>query len=70
VVQDFQEAFTWFRRAADGDEADAQNDLGTMYANGVGVGRDHDAAVRWYRRSAANGNTIAQDNLLKLGETP
>jgi uncharacterized protein len=34
-----------------------------MYANGNGVTKDSDAAVKWYRLAAQQGNTKAQTNL-------
>jgi TPR repeat protein len=34
-----------------------------MYANGQGVKQDHGEAVRWYRKSADQGNAATQFNL-------
>jgi hypothetical protein len=42
---------------------EAQTDLGLMYANGEGVGRDYDEAVNWYRKAAEQGDAKAQNAL-------
>ncbi|MNV71035.1 Sel1 repeat protein [compost metagenome] len=47
------------RRAQRGD-ADAQVDLGAMYELGMGLPRDGVEALRWYRRSADQGNVYGQ----------
>ena len=48
--------------AAQGD-ADAQTNLGGMYAAGRGVPQDAAEAVAWYRLAAAQGDADAQTNL-------
>ena len=49
---DFQEALTWFRRAAALGNADAQNSLGQMYEDGEGVEQNYILAAKWYRKAA------------------
>ena len=63
VPQDDAEAVRWYRLSADQGNADAQYNLGFMYANGLGVPQDEAEAVRWYRLSADQGNALAQNNL-------
>ena len=53
---EFQEAL---RKAEQGD-AQAQNNLGVMYATGTGVSQNHQEAVKWYRLAANQGNVFAQ----------
>lgn len=48
---------------AEGGNADAQNILGVMYANGLQVVHDDLEAVKWYQKAAEQGNTQAQSNL-------
>ena len=48
---------------AEGGDAEAQCDLGTMYGNGTGVLKDDKEAVKWYRKAADQGVAIAQYNL-------
>ena len=51
------------RVRAEAGDAEAQNDLGFMYANGDGVPHDDAEAVRWYRLAADQGVADAQFNL-------
>jgi hypothetical protein len=51
------------RVRAEAGDADAQYDLGVMYANGEGVPQDDAEALRLYRLAAGQGNANAQDNL-------
>ena len=55
--------FRSYRKAAEQGYAEAQNNLGTKYANGQGVHQDYAQAFKWYRKAAAQGNIIAQYNL-------
>ena len=52
------------RQAAEQGDAEAQYNLGFMYAEGRGVSKDEAEAVRWYRLGADQGFTVAQ---LELG---
>lgn len=75
VAQDFDAGLTAFRTMdfstalrewvplAETGNAEAQERLGWMYANGYGVPRDHAKAVRLYRPAAEKGNAYAQSNL-------
>jgi TPR repeat protein len=53
------------RIAAARGEAEAQNNLGVMYANGRGVPQDYAEAVSWFRKAAeqghASGRGVPQD---------
>ena len=48
------------QKQADSGDADAQRNLGAMYAKGEGVPKDATKAVEWYGKAAAQGNTDAQ----------
>ena len=41
----------------------AQNDLGNMYGEGLGVPQDDVEAAKWYRQAAEQGHASAQNNL-------
>ena len=41
----------------------AQNALAYMYANGIGVAKDNDQALVWYRKAAEQGAPNAQLSL-------
>ena len=58
-VQDIDQ----LRQAAEQGDAEAQNKLGFMYAEGEGVPEDNQEAVRWYRKAAEQGYAEAQYNL-------
>lgn len=63
VAQDYNEAATWFGRAADQGNATAQFYLGVMYTEGKGVPKDSSEATKWYRLAADRGDAEAQYNL-------
>lgn len=54
-------------KAGQGD-AEAQTQLGRLYAQGQGVPRDYAEAAKWYRRAAEQGNADAQTALGELCE--
>ena len=62
VQQDYAEALKWYRLAADQGRADAQDILGTMYAQGRGVPQDYVRAHMWLNLSAAKGDQDAAKN--------
>ena len=57
------EAVKWYRRAAAGGSAYAQNALGDIYKYGYKVPRDTLEAERWYRLAAEQGDYSAQRSL-------
>ncbi|MDP1558209.1 MAG: tetratricopeptide repeat protein [Nitrosomonas sp.] len=56
-------AVGWFYRSAEQGYADAQFNLGLMYANGEGIEQDMAQAVELFKRAAEQGNIDAQNNL-------
>ncbi|MGB7369299.1 MAG: sel1 repeat family protein, partial [Methylovirgula sp.] len=53
---DYATALRLWRSLADQGNADAQYNLGVMYANGQGVPQDYAEAAKWYRLAADQGN--------------
>jgi TPR repeat protein len=53
-------------RCAEGGDAVAQNNLGELYANGLGVPVDHAEGLRWFGLSAEQGFAEAQFNLGRM----
>ena len=49
-----------FSRAAEGNLAQGQFNLGLMYDQGLGVEQDHDKALDWCRKAAYNGHEKAK----------
>ena len=56
-------AIAELRRQAEQGDAEAQSNLGSMYATGRGVPQDEAEAVRWYRLAAEQGLAVGQSNL-------
>ena len=52
------------RVRAEAGDAEAQNNLGVMYANGEGVPQDDAEAVRWYGLAAEQGHARTGIRLL------
>lgn len=59
----YSEAAALWRKAADLGHARAQNGLGVLYRDGIGVKRDPKEAVRWFLESASRGYAIGMYNL-------
>jgi hypothetical protein len=57
------QAFNIFYTLAKEDDEKAQYNVGLMYAQGLGVQKDMSKAVKWYEKSATQGNAFAQYNL-------
>ena len=51
------------KELAEGGDAEAQNNLGAMYATGKGVAQDDQEAAKWFRMSAEQGAAKGQSNL-------
>jgi TPR repeat protein len=62
-AQDFAQAMTWYRKAADQGYARAQNNIGHLYDHGQGVKQDYAQAMIWYRKAADQDNAGAQNNV-------
>ena len=61
VSCDSKSGIRWLTAAAEKGNADAQDDLGTVYYEGsIGVPRNYKSALRWLSTSAAQGNSKAQ----------
>lgn len=56
-------AVFWYEKAARQGNVTAQNNLGTLYANGFGAPKNLSQAAYWYRKAAEQGNATAQNNL-------
>ncbi|MCH2096393.1 MAG: caspase family protein [Rhodobacteraceae bacterium] len=59
----YEEAVQHYKAAAQRGDPTAQNNLGALYTNGLGVEQDDIQAVSWYRKAAEQGNARAQNNL-------
>jgi uncharacterized protein len=63
LSEDYETALREFTPLAEQGDADAQYNLGLMYANGQGVPEDDRAAVKWYTLAAEQGFSLPQFGL-------
>lgn len=63
IEQNYEEAFKWYKAAAEQGDADAQNSLYNRYAKGEGVEQNSEEAMKWLHRSAEQGYGLAYYNL-------
>ena len=68
VAQNYENAATWYRRAAERGLPDANFMMGYLYEHGKGVGRDYKQAVTYYMAAAKQGHATAQNNLASMYE--
>jgi TPR repeat protein len=61
-------AAQWYRRAAQAGDAAAQNNLGALLRDGLGVPQDFAQAADWFKRAADQGYAKAMLNLGALYE--
>ena len=67
VVQNFEEALHWYRKAAETYGA-AMADLAHLYATGTGVPQDYEEAAKWYRKAVERDGYSGQYELGLLYE--
>ncbi len=63
IQQDHVLARYWYTKAAERGDSCAQNNLGVLFADGLGGDVDHEKAVYWYMRSVECGDIVAKGNL-------
>ncbi len=59
-LKNYELASREWKASADAGVAEAQFDLGVLYAQGLGVRRDLTEAANWYRKAAEQGNAEAE----------
>jgi localization factor PodJL len=62
VSRDFEQAATWYEKAAASGLAPAQYRMATLFERGRGVTRDLGKALDWYEKAAALGNVRSMHN--------
>jgi TPR repeat protein len=68
VPKNYDEAVSWYRKAAEHGNASGQANLGFMYINGRGVQKDLAAGAKWVQAAADQGDGTAQYYLAELYE--
>ena len=60
---DHSQALSWYHKAAEQNNTDAQLILGDCYYDGLGTEEDYQQAFYWYEKAAGLGNAEAQNTL-------
>ena len=63
ALSDYPNAVNVFQSLAEAGNAEAQQNMGALHFNGIGVPQSDAEAVKWYRRAAEQGLAISQSNL-------
>ena len=63
---DYRLAAGLFYPLAQRGDARAQYNLGMLYASGLGVDQDYQAALKWHRMAAAQGHAGGQNELAQM----
>ncbi|MGV8996114.1 MAG: tetratricopeptide repeat protein [Parvibaculaceae bacterium] len=66
VKRDVAESLKYYVIGAEGGDARAQMDLGSMYDKGWGVTKDEKLAAKWYEASAKQGMAEAEYNIATM----
>ena len=66
ATKDYPKALYWFKKAAEQGYANAENYLGYMYEQGLGVPQDYNKALYWYKKAAKKGSKQAKRELEHL----
>ena len=53
----------WYRKAAEQNYAEAQNNLGVCYEQGDGVAKDQVEGVKWFRKAAEQNDAATRLHL-------
>lgn len=65
-MPDYSLSFAWFLKAAEGDFAPAQLQVGHLYRDGRGGPKNYEQAAYWYSKAAAQGSSNAALELADL----
>jgi TPR repeat protein len=63
AAHDYATTLQLWRPLADEGSSDAQNGVGVLYDNGMGVVVDHAKAAEWFKKSADQGNAAGELDL-------
>ena len=63
VVQSYEIAVYWLKKAAEQDNGIAQRSLGNCYVLGAGVPQDNKKAKMWHKKAKKNGEEFDKDLL-------
>ena len=69
VTRDYVQAFTWFKKSAEGGYSWSMGELGHYYYFGRSVAKNYSSALTWYRKGAEAGCKMSTDLRRSLGKT-
>ena len=69
VPRNLAEALASYHEAAEQGNADAQHNLGMMFANGMGVPQDYVQAIQWFLIAQINGASVDTTRNLHMVES-
>ena len=69
VRQDHKQAISWYTKAAEQKNSNAQIALGNLYRSGEGVKQNNATAKELYGKACDNGSQDGCDEYRKLNET-
>ena len=64
VLQDYKQAVSWYRKAAEQGSALGQSNLGRMYKEGKGVPRDDTQSIYWYQKASKHEDGYTQSSAI------
>ncbi|MGE8557702.1 MAG: sel1 repeat family protein [Acinetobacter sp.] len=68
IQKDEQQAFSWYKAAADQGLTAAQLNVGRMLADGIGTKKDETLARKYFEKAASHGDNRASFNLAMMEE--
>jgi len=63
VLQDYDQAMSWFKKAFHGGSLNAYSGIGGLYYEGKGVQQDYETAFMWFKAAAEKGHRSSQNML-------
>ena len=66
TTKDYNQAFYWYKKAAEAGNSDAMLNVGSMYLRGEGSTKDLNQAKYWYKKACEAGETFGCDTLKEL----
>lgn len=66
TIKNYTQALSWFKKAAENNNTDAQFLVGAMYLKAEGVVKDYKQVMYWHTKAAELGNAEAQTSVGRM----
>lgn len=63
IKQDYPQALSWYKKAAEKGHGGAENRIGVLFFDGTGVKQDYKQALEWFLKAAKHENVASGYNL-------